>query len=164
MQMIQKAMVRMCRSTVLCLGLSALAACAHFSEREAVSNIKRKQGAIPYNDDVKTGSNRSSFGFRSLPERTETAAVTEQSGKSVAEVSQCLQTQLQSQFKLPENFFQVRSYANNAQSVTLVNPFTKKTGLLMEVAERGVNRSEVKLYANGATLSSAWKRLPGRCR
>ena len=149
---------------VVGLALAALAGCAQFSERAAVDDIKRNQKDIPYQQDVKTSGNQAIFGFRSLPKRAEAAVVTEKIAKPAAEVSQCLQAQLQSQFKLPEDFFQVNNYANNAQTIALVNPFTKKQGLLMDITERSVGSSEVNLYANGATLSNAWKRLPTRCR
>ena len=146
------------------LALAMLGGCAQLSERAAVDDIKRNQKDIPYQDDVKTSGNKSIFGFRSLPKRAEAAVVTEKIDKPAAQVSQCLQAQLQSQFKLPEDFFQVNNYANNAQTIALVNPFTKKQGLLMDITQRGVSSSEVNLYANGATLSNAWKRLPARCR
>lgn len=142
-----------------------LSSCAVLVEREAVADIQRQQKAIPYkDDDVKTGVNKSIFGFRSLPKRVEAPAETVLINKPVAEVSRCFQDRLQSQFNLPEDFYQVNTYANNAQTVALVNPFTKKQGLLMDITERSVSSSEVNLYANGTTLSRAWKRFPAACQ
>lgn len=130
--------------------------------REAVHSVREQKQDIPY-QDAETAGNTSLFGFRSLPKRAEAPAVSVSASRSVAEVSQCLQGQLKSRFKLPEDFFQVKNYANKAQSVSLVNPFTKKEGLMMDVEPVGVNGSTIKLYANGATLSKAWQQLPGRC-
>ncbi len=135
-----------------------LAACAPVP---AVVDIRQ---GINYQQDAVVDGNQALFGFRSLPKRAEAAAVSETAGRPVAEVSQCVQQQLQSQFKLPEDFYQVKTYADNAQTVALVNPFTKKEGLLFDISPSGVNSSEIRLYANGATLSNAWKRLPTRCR
>lgn len=142
-----------------------LGACAlpHDPARQAVDSVREQKQEIPYNQDVKTAGNTSLFGFRSLPKRAEAPAVSVAANRSVAEVSQCLQGQIKTRFKLPEDFFQVKNYANNSQSVALVNPFTKKEGLMLDVVPSGVNGSTIKLYANGATLSKAWQQMPARC-
>ncbi|MCP2041472.1 chemotaxis protein histidine kinase CheA [Neisseria sp. HSC-16F19] len=146
-------------AVVLLLGACAL---PNDPAREAVGSVREQKKDIPY-QEAETAGNTSLFGFRSLPKRAEAPAVTVSASRPVAEVSQCLQGQLKSRFNLPEDFFQVKNYANKAQSVSLVNPFTKKEGLMMDVESSGVSSSTIKLYANGATLSRAWQQLPARC-
>ncbi|WP_051940756.1 hypothetical protein [Stenoxybacter acetivorans] len=99
-----------------------------------------------------------------LPRRTEAPVVVERINKPAAEVGRCLQEELQNQFRLPAEFFSVKSYTDRAQTVFLVNPFTKKQGILMDVAELNPRNSEVRLYANGSTVSEAWKQFPALCR
>ena len=85
--------------------------------------------------------------------------------KAITEaVVQCLQQQLQSRFRLPDNFLQIRQYANNVQTVALHNPFTHADGILLDIHPRGVSSSNIKLYANGTTLSRAWRNLPNGCK
>jgi len=48
--------------------------------------------------------------------------------------------------------------------VALHNPFTHKDGVVMDVRQRGVKSSEIKLYANGTTLSRVWRSIPAACK
>ena len=148
------------RSKLLCLlPLLALAGCIS----PEAAGIRRQQSHIDYDDDVKIGSSRTAYGFRSLPARGR-PEVEVQSGKAPGEAAQCLQKQLQTRLRLPENFIQIRSYTNAAHTVALHNPFTRKDGVLMDVHQNGVKSSVIKLYANGTTLSRAWRSIPAACK
>ena len=103
------------------------------------------------------------YGFRSQPTRGR-PEVEVQSNKAPGEAAQSLQQQLQTRLRLPENFIQVRNYTNSAYTVALHNPFTNKDGVVMDVRQRGVRSSEIKLYANGTTLSRVWRSIPTACK
>ena len=68
--------------------------------RQAVGSVREQKQDIPY-QDAETAGNTSLFGFRSLPKRAEAPAVSVSASRSVGEVSQCLQGQLKTRFKLP---------------------------------------------------------------
>ena len=127
------------------------------------AGIRRQQSHINYGDDVKIGSSIRAYGFRSQPTRGR-PEVEVQSEKAPGEAAQCLQKQLQTRLRLPDNFIQVRSYTNSAYTVALHNPFTNKDGVLMDVRQRGVKSSVIKLYANGTTLSRVWRGIPAACK
>ncbi|WP_225748426.1 MULTISPECIES: hypothetical protein [Eikenella] len=149
-----------CSKLLLCLmPVWVLAGCVS----PEAAGIRRQQSHINYNDDVKIGSSRTAYGFRSLPERGR-AEVEVQSDKAPGEAAQCLQKQLQTRLRLPENFIQVRSYTNSGYTVALHNPFTKRDGVLMNVQQRGVRSSTIRLYANGTTLSRVWRAVPAACK
>lgn len=149
------------RFKLLCLlPLLALAGCV----TPEAAGIRKQQSHINYDDDVKIGGSHTAYGFRSLPDRSGKPEVEVQSEKAPGEAAQCLQQQLQTRFRLPAEFIQVRSYANSAQTVALHNPFTRKDGVLMDVQQRGVKSSVIKLYANGTTLSRAWRNVPAACK
>ena len=141
------------------LPLLALAGCVS----PEAAGIRRQQSNINYDDDVKIGSSRMAYGFRSQPTRGR-PEVEVQRNKAPGEAAQCLQQQLQTRLRLPENFIQVRSYTNSAYTVALHNPFTNKDGVVMDVRQRGVRSSEIKLYANGTTLSRVWRSIPAACK
>lgn len=152
-----------CRS-LLCLPILALAACALPPASPEAAALRKDQANIRYDNDVKLGGTRTSYGFRSLPDRPERPDVSTDSSRSTEAVVQCLKQQLQTRFRLPDDFLQIRSYTNNVQTVALHNPFTRKDGILMDVHQRGVGSATIKLYANGTTLSRAWRNLPNTCK
>ncbi|QMT40802.1 hypothetical protein H3L94_01720 [Neisseria shayeganii] len=150
---------------LLCLPILLLTACAlpQAATPEAAA-IRKDQANIRYDEDVKLGNSRTSYDFRSLPERPTQPDVNVDSSRSTEAVVQCLKQQLQTRFRLPDDFLQIRSYTNNVQTVALHNPFTRKDGILMDVHQRGVGSATIKLYANGTTLSRAWRNLPNSCK
>ncbi len=149
-----------CSKLLLCLmPLMVLAGCV----TPEAAGLRRQQSNINYDDDVKVGGSRTAYSFRSLPERGKPEVEVE-SGKAPGGVAQCLQKQMQTRLRLPENFIQVRAYTNSAYTVALHNPFTNKDGVLMDVQQRGVGSSLIKLHANGTTLSRAWRAIPAACK
>ncbi|WP_066566623.1 hypothetical protein [Snodgrassella sp. CFCC 13594] len=151
--------------TLLLVLMLSVGGCAALPpEQRAVSDIRKNQGKIVYQNDVAVKGNQTVAGFRTMPIRPEAPEVTERIAKPALAVSQCIQAKLQSRFKLPPEFFTVTAYANNGQTVALVNPFTKTQGLQMDIIETGVSTAEIKLYDNGTTLSRAWKQFPASCK
>ncbi|MDO5686596.1 MAG: hypothetical protein Q4G42_04310 [Neisseria sp.] len=66
-------------------------------------------------------------------------------------------------FNLPADFYNVKYYADGSATVRLVNPYTKRQGLFIDVEPRALG-SQLRLYANYGTMSTAWRTLPEKCR
>ncbi|WP_370386491.1 hypothetical protein [Snodgrassella alvi] len=98
------------------------------------------------------------------PERSTPPEVSLNIDRPAIEVSKCLHDKLQSRFNLPREFYRITSYPNGSQTLALVNPFTGKEGLQIDVVKAGMSQSTVNLYANGMTLSQAWRKFPELCR
>lgn len=150
-----------CKQSIFCwwlLWIVLLGGCVAMPAQPSAEH-----SSINYQKDVVIKNNHILFGFRPMPVRNEKAEVTEKINKPPIEVSQCLQHRLESQFKLPPEFYAISTYANNSQTIALINPFTKTEGLQMDIIETGVGSSVVKLYANGTVLSKAWKQFPLSC-
>ena len=126
-------------------------------------SIIHKKDQIDTTESSLVGNSRV-YHFQALPKRNQQPDSNTSAARSVADTSSCLQSQIRQTFKLPDEFFEVKTYTDKSQSITLVNPFTRKEGLVMDVVGSGVNQSDIRLYANGATLSGAWRRLPQKCR
>lgn len=126
--------------------------------------LQQEQSRPEPQQDSKINDNHTLYNFRSQPERTAAADVEIDSSQKTEAVVACLKQQLQSRLGLPEDFIQTRSYTNNAHTVALHNPFTHKDGILIDIIQSGVNRSQIKLYANGTTLSRMWQNLPNHCK
>lgn len=126
--------------------------------------LQQEQEQATVQQDSKINENHSLYNFRSQPERTVAADVEIESNQKPEAVVACLKQQLHSKLGLPEDFIQTRSYTNNAHTVALHNPFTHKDGILIDIVQSGINRSIIKLYANGTTLSNRWKSLPNQCK
>ncbi len=150
------------RFALICLLPLLLSACVVSSTPEAEA-LRKAQGEGQPEPDIRLNS-RTSTSSRALPDRPAEADVSTNSARSTEAVVQCLQQQLQSRFRLPDNFLQIRQYANNVQTVALHNPFTHADGILLDIHPRGVSSSNIKLYANGTTLSRAWRNLPNGCK
>lgn len=141
---------------VMCLALPVQAA----PNGGSIIHVRQPSGL---SGDVQVG-NAVSGSLNALPERNEAPAISVQAGRSAQEAVECIQQKLRTVFNLPAEFYRVDTYANNALSVSLVNPFTQTNGLQFTITPTGVSGSQIDLYDNGTTLSSAWKRLPGLCK
>lgn len=106
----------------------------------------------------------SSGGWLFMVNRTTKPDVVEQVQKTVAETAWCLRQQFKTTFNLPSQFFKVTKYAQNKQSIALINPFTHKQGIIMDIVEIPNGHAQINLYANGSTVSEMWKMLPEKCR
>ncbi len=104
------------------------------------------------------------YNYRTLPKRNELPATTVLSSKNVALAAQCIQDNLKQRFKLPDGFYEMKSYADRGTTVSLMNPFTQIEGLVFEVVPDGLDNSKINLYANGTMLSTAWQALPNSCQ
>ena len=99
-----------------------------------------------------------------IPSRKEKPTKVVDSNKSAVEATSCLTSQLVKRFNLPADFYAVRKYKDGSATVQLVNPYTKKNGLYIDVVPKSSNKSQLYLYANYATMSQAWKSLPEKCK
>lgn len=151
------------RLPLIALTSLLLNACITTTTPEALA-LQQEQEQASVQQDSKINENHSLYNFRSQPERTVAANVTTESSQKPEAVVACLKQQLHSKLGLPEDFIQTRSYTNNAHTVALHNPFTHKDGILIDIVQSGINRSEIKLYANGTTLSHTWQNLPNHCK
>ncbi len=104
------------------------------------------------------------YNFKAMPHRTAQPDITVKSNQNVSSTAICIQEQLKKQFKLPDNFFEKKSYASRGETVALVNPFTNVEGLVFEITPSGINDSIINLYSNGTRLSKAWKNIPNKCK
>lgn len=153
------------RYALLCLLPLVLSACAlPPTSPEAAALRQEQEKALPEPDIKLNNRTPSASPSRVLPDRPAEADVSLDSAQTPDAVVQCLKQQLQNRFRLPDDFLQIRSYANNVQTVALHNPFTHKDGVLMDIHPRGVGSATVRLYANGTTLSRAWRNLPNACK
>ena len=98
-----------------------------------------------------------------LPQRDEQPINTVRSQRNVFDAAQCLVQHIQSDFNLPENFYQAIGYDDGAATVALVNPNTGKNGLYIDIMPNN-NGSQLLLYQNRATISTLWRKLPEKCR
>ncbi|MBR0128811.1 MAG: hypothetical protein IJM09_03245 [Neisseriaceae bacterium] len=98
-----------------------------------------------------------------LPQRDEQPINTVRSQRNVFDAAQCLVQHIQSDFNLPENFYQAIGYDDGAATVALVNPNTGKNGLYIDIVPNN-NGSQLLLYQNRATISTLWRKLPEKCR
>lgn len=99
-----------------------------------------------------------------IPLRREKPTKVVDSSKSTQDATSCLTSQLEKRFNLPADFYTVRNYKDGSATVQLVNPYTKKNGLYIDVVPKSANKSQLFLYANYATMSQAWKNLPEKCK
>lgn len=98
-----------------------------------------------------------------LPERSENAVSVVASKLPAFSAIVCLEKELSSQFKLPDNFYGIKYYPDGSGTVRLVNPYSNKQGLYFDVAPQDEG-SEIRLYPNFSTISEAWKKLPQGCQ
>lgn len=98
-----------------------------------------------------------------LPQRDEQPSNTVRSQYDVYNAAQCVVQHIQSDFNLPENFYQAIGYDDGAATVALVNPNTGKNGLYIDIVPDN-NGSQLLLYPNHATISTLWRKLPEKCR
>ena len=98
-----------------------------------------------------------------LPQRDEQPINTVRSQRNVFDAAQCVVQHIQSDFNLPENFYQAIGYDDGAATVALVNPNTGKNGLYIDIVPNN-NGSQLLLYQNRATISTLWRKLPEKCR
>lgn len=151
---------------LIAIGLSSLLlhACVPPPSTPEALALQQEQNQPEPQTDSKINENHSLYHFRSQPERTATADVEIESSQKPETVAACLKQHLQNKLGLPEDFIQTRSYTNNAHTVALHNPFTHKDGIIIDIVQSGINRSQIKLYANGTILSGTWRNLPNHCK
>ncbi len=116
------------------------------------------------NDDYIVIKDTKLFNYRALPKREEAPTVSIQSKLNITNAAECIQNQLKQKFKLPEGFYETKSYADRGTTVSLVNPFTKIEGLVFEIVPDGISGSKIHLYSNGTMISRAWQNLPNQCQ
>lgn len=83
------------------------------------------------------------------------------SSKSPSAIADCLQQGIR-RLKIPDDYVQRETAADQTESIRLLNPVSNKTSLEVDIQPQG-EHSQLQADQNGIPLTPPWLRLIKRC-